>query len=301
MENTSQLASKIKNGDFIVTAEYLPLVSADSSSVEKAKGFFNSGLTAVNVADNPHGPVMSSLAGALILNNAGIEPVYQVVTRDRNRIAILSDLLGAVALGIKNVLCLSGYHQSLTLCPQASNVYDIDSIQLIAAIKQMNEAGTLMDGTQIEGQFSILPGAVANPDLKPLELNMIRLAKKMDAGAKFIQTQPVFDIEVFRQWMTAAEKAGVAEKTVILAGVLPIASAAEAKALQERYTDYAAIDKVVDRIEQAGDEAAQKKEGLAVCAETIAALKAIKGVRGIHIISGGRESIVPEVINAAGL
>ena len=148
MKHDSNLAKQIEAGDFVVTAEFLPQASADSSSADAAINSMNS-VTAVNVADNPHGPVVSSLAGAVILRNAGIEPVYQIITRDRNRIAIQSDLLGAACLGIRNVLCLSGHHQALTGSPDSSNVYDIDSIQLIAAIKQMRDEGLLLDGINI--------------------------------------------------------------------------------------------------------------------------------------------------------
>ncbi len=301
MKYDSQLAKKIESGDFIVTAEYLPRASADTSAVEKVKSFLRGGLTAVNVADNPHGPVMSSLAGSVALGKLGIEPVYQIVTRDRNRIAIQSDLLGAASLGIRNVLCLSGYHQTLTGSPDSSNVYDIDSIQLIAALKKMNEEGMLLDGTRIDGEFPMLVGAVANPDLKPIELNIIRLAKKVEAGATFIQTHAVFDTEVFQKWVEAARNEGITEKAVILAGVFPIENADQAENLREKYTDFRIPDELIERIKAAGDEEAQKKEGLVVCVEIIKKIKEIESVRGIHILSGGKEEVVPELISAAGL
>lgn len=301
MEHDSQLAKQIESGDFIVTAEYLPRAGTDSSEVERVKSFFSSGLTAVNVADNPHGPVVSSLVGSVALSKLGIEPVYQIVTRDRNRIAIQSDLLGAASLGIRNILCLSGYHQALTGCPESANVYDIDSIQLMVVLKKMNKEGILMDGTRIEGEFSMLVGAVANPDLKPIELNIIRLAKKVEAGAAFIQTQAVFDTDAFQKWVAAARHEGVTGKTAILAGVLPIESADQAEDLSKKYTDFHIPDEVIERIKMAGDEAAQKKEGRAVCLETISKIKEIEGVRGIHILSGGKEEVVPEIIAAAGL
>ena len=301
MEYDSQLARQIEAGSFIVTAEYLPTASTDSSAVEKVKRFFNCGLTAVNVADNPHGPVMSSLAGSVALKRFGVEPVYQIVTRDRNRIAIQSDLLGAVSLGIRNVLCLSGYHQTLTSSPESSNVYDIDSIQLIAAVKKMKAERTLLNGTQIEGRFPVLVGAAANPDLKPMELNIIGLVKKVAAGAAFIQTQAVFDIDAFKQWIEAARKEGITEQTAILAGVMPIESLTEAERLKEKFTHFSALDQVVERMKQVGDEDAQKKEGMAICVETVKRIRGIKGLSGIHIISGGKEIIVPDVIKAAGL
>jgi len=291
----------INAGNFIITAEFLPLPGADSKAVEDAAVFFKDRITAVNVADNPHGPILSSLAGSVILERCGIEAVYQVVTRDRNRIALQSDLLGAAALGIKNVLCLSGHHQTLTVSRASASVYDIDSIQLVAAVKQMNDDAVLIDGTKIAGDFSVLAGAVATPDMKPLELNIMRLAKKVAAGARFIQTQAVFDLDAFALWIKEAQQAGIPSKTAILAGVMPLESASEAEALREKYTDLVIPDSVVERLKAAGDATAQAKEGMAICVETIKKIKSIEGVRGIHILSGGREHLVPEIIKAAGL
>jgi methylenetetrahydrofolate reductase (NADPH) len=301
MKHDSNLAKKIEAGDFIITAEFLPHASTDSSSAETALDSISNSLTAVNVADNPHGPIMSSLAGAVALSRAGVEPVYQIVTRDRNRIAIQSDLLGAVSLGIRNVLCLSGHHQALTESPQSSNVYDIDSIQLIAVVKQMRDQGVLLEGTKIEGAFPVLIGAVANPFMKPLELNIIRLAKKVEAGAEFIQTQAVFDTDKFRGWVEAARNEGIIEKTAIIAGILPLKSAAEAEGLREKYMDISISDQIIERMKSAGDEDAQKKEGISISVETINEIKGIDGVKGIHILSGGKEGLVREIIAASGL
>ncbi len=254
---------------------------------------------AVNVADNHYGVAMSSLAASVILGRAGIEPVYQVVTRDRNRIALQSDLLGAASLGIKNVLCLSGYHQALVGCPESANVFDIDSIQFIATVKKMCDEGLLLDGTKIEGAFSMLAGAAANPYLKPLELNIIRLKKKVKAGAAFIQTQAVFDIDEFKRWLETASGEGLTEKVAILAGVLPLTGAAEAKKLNGTFTDFSIPDEVISRLESAGNEEAQLKEGTAICAGIIKQLKGLPGLRGIHIFSGGNETVVPALVSAA--
>jgi methylenetetrahydrofolate reductase (NADPH) len=243
---------------------------------------------------------MSSLAASVALLHSGLEPVFQIVTRDRNRIALQSDLIGAAFLGIKNVLCLSGYHQTLMGCPEAANVFDIDSIQLIAAVKKMNE-GSLLSGSKIDGSFSMLIGAVANPYLRPMELNILRLKKKVDAGARFIQTQAVFDIEGFQQWLEAVIKEGLAERVAILAGVLPLSSAADAKKLSDTYTDFVIENNIIERMQSAGHQAAQKEEGFAICVETAKKLKLMKGLRGVHIISGGNESIVPELIANAAL
>jgi methylenetetrahydrofolate reductase (NADPH) len=297
MKPDSKLAGKLGGKDFIFTAEYLPIAGTDASFVEACTKSFGNRLTAVNIADNHYGVAMSSLAASIALNRAGIEPVYQIVTRDRNRIALQSDLLGAAFLGIKNVLCLSGFHQTLIDCPQAANVFDIDSIQLIAMVKTMNE-GLFLDGTKIQGEFSMQIGAVANPYMKPLELNIIRLRKKVAAGANFIQTQAVFDVEIFRQWLEAAGKESITEKTAILAGVLPLKSAAQGQKLLDTHTDFNIPDDVLNRIKAAGDPEAQKKEGLKIAVETIKKLEAMPGLRGVHILSGGNEAIVPDLLTA---
>jgi methylenetetrahydrofolate reductase (NADPH) len=301
MKNNGKLANGIEGGKFLLTAEYLPQASMDGSVVKAAVDLLVGKLTAINASDNPFGVGMSSLAASLAIANAGVEPIYQIVTRDRNRIAIQSDLLGAASLGIKNVLCLSGYHQTLTGCPESANVYDIDSIQLIAALKTIAEEGTLIDGKKAAGEFSMLVGAVVNPDTRPLELNILRLAKKVQAGAAFLQTQAVFNVASFEEWLTAANQEGIPQKAAILAGVMPLSSAEEALELRERFTDFQIPDAVIERLKAAGDQNAQKKEGVKICAEIIGKIKVLKGLRGIHILSGGKEAIVPEVLSAAGL
>ena len=297
----SKLANCIGKGDFIITAEYLPHAEAKFSLNGEVLKTLSTEVHAVNVADNPHGIIMSSLAGSVALSSSGAEPIYQLITRDKNRIALGSDLLGAASLSIKNVLCLSGYHQTLTGCPESANVYDIDSIQLIAAITRMNSEKVLPDGTKIEGDFAMLAGAVANPNLKPIELNIIRLAKKVEAGARFIQTQAVFDVQVFAEWLEAARTEGITDKTAILAGILPLNDVAEARHLCETFTDYQIPDQIIKRLEAAGDEKAQRKEGLAISLEIIKEIKKLTGLRGIHILSGGKEAILPELLSASGL
>ena len=297
----SKLANCINKGDFIITAEYLPHAKAEFSLNGEVLKTLSTKIHAVNVADNPHGIVMSSLAGSVALSRSGAEPIYQLITRDRNRIALGSDLLGAASLGIKNVLCLSGYHQTLTGCPESANVYDIDSIQLIAAVTKMNNEKVLPDGTKIEGDFAMLAGAVANPNLKPLELNIIRLSKKVEAGARFIQTQAVFDVQAFAEWLEAARAEGITDKAAILTGILPLSDAAEARHLCETFTDYQISDQIINRLEAAGDGKAQRKEGLTISLEIIKEIKKLTGLRGIHILSGGKEAILPELLSASGL
>ncbi|MBP7734529.1 MAG: methylenetetrahydrofolate reductase [Spirochaetes bacterium] len=301
MKTGKTLSDQIQNGDFIVTAEYLPKAETDGASMKSALQALQAVPSAVNVSDNPFGVAQSSLAASVLLAQSGIEPIFQVVTRDRNRIALQSDLLGAATLGIRNLLCLSGYHQSLTDSAESANVYDIDSTQLLAMVKAMTHKGELLNGARIGGSFSMTAGAVANPSLKPIELNMLRLAQKAESGAAFIQTQAVFNVEEFGQWLAAAQQAGIGATTAILAGVLPLESAEEAERLRNAYTEFQIPDSVVERLRSAGDGAAQKKEGLAICVETIQALKNMKGVRGIHVLSGGKEEIIPRLLGESGL
>jgi len=301
MKADSKLAKKIEAGDFIVTAECAPGATAASATAEAALKFLDGKFAAVNLADNSHGVAISSVAAAVAAMKLGVEPVLQMVTRDRNRIALQSDLLGAASLGIKNVLCLSGYHQTLIGYPESANVFDIDSTQFIELTAKMSENGVLADGTKIDGQFSMLVGAVANPFLRPLDLNLFRFGLKIESGAKFFQTHAVFDMEAFNEWLDGARKEGFTKKAAILAGVFPLASAAEAQQLRDNYAEFRIPDKVIERLKKAGDAGAQKKEGIAICVETIKQLKGLEGLRGIHIFSGGREASVPEILAAAGL
>jgi len=294
MKPDSKLAVKTSGKDFIITAEYLPPAGTELTIDPK---IFGMGVTAVNAADNHYGVSISSLAASLALTKTGLEPVLQVITRDRNRIALQSDLLGAAWLGIKNVLCLSGFHQTLIGCNESANVFDIDSIQLIDMVRKMNN-GQLMDGSKIQGNFGMLIGAAANPDLKPIELNVLRLSKKIAAGADFIQTQPVFDVDAFQAWLEAVRTAGLAEKTAILAGVLPLKSAAQAKELVETHTDFVIPEAIINRLTAAGDAGAQAGEGVKIAAEIIKKLKGLPGLKGIHILSGGNESIINELLAA---
>jgi methylenetetrahydrofolate reductase (NADPH) len=301
VKNEKPFHDQVKSGDFVVTAEYLPKVETGGTTIEGTLQALSGVPSAVNCADNPFGVALSSLAASVILARGGVEPIFQLVTRDRNRIAIQSDLLGAAALGIRNVLCLSGYHQTLTDNPESANVYDLDSTQLVSLVRKMREQGELLNGEKINGPFPMIAGAVANPCLKPLDLGILRLSQKIEAGADFIQTHAVFDCEQFGQWLDAAKQAGITARTAILAGVFPLESAEEAETLAQKYTEFQIPVSVRERLKAAGDRAAQKKEGLAICAETIATLKNMKGLRGIHLLSGGKEELLPAILSASGL
>jgi methylenetetrahydrofolate reductase (NADPH) len=301
MKTDSKLAGALQSNGFIVTAEVLPPPAAEGSAIKTLADTVGNSLAAVSVADNHRGIGMSSLAASSVFLQLGYEPIYQIVTRDRNRIAIQSDLLGAAALGIRNILCTSGHHQSLTGCADSANVYDLDAIQVVWAARQMREKGKLLDGTPIAGKFSVLIGTVVNPYLRPLELNLIQLAKKIEAGADFVQTQPVFDLEEFRVWLEAVRQEGLADKTAILAGVLPLTSAEEAEKLCESHTELRIPGALVAKLKAAGDAQAQETEGVRLCAEIVGKLKGTPGIRGIHILSGGREKLVSKLRAAAGL
>lgn len=281
----SRLGQALSNGRLAITAECLPPRAADAAAVKKLSADLPPNLDAVVVPDNPHEIHGSALACAAILAREGRESVLSMVTRDRNRIALESDALGAAALGVGAILSLSGDHQSLGVSPQAAGVYDIDSIQFTQALKTM----ALPD---------LLLGAVAHPYMKPMELGLIRLRKKIAAGADFVFTQAVFDVPGFTRWMEAVRAAGLDKQVAILASVLPLTSVEKAKALDERQTYGPVGEKVIARLSGASDVA---KEGVAIAAEMAAQLKSVPGVRGIHILSGGCESLAAAVIKEAEL
>jgi methylenetetrahydrofolate reductase (NADPH) len=301
MKKEKKFADQIKDKDFIVTAEYHPYAETDTARINSILSCLKEVPSAVNVSDNPFGVSMSSLAASLHLIQAGIEPVFQMVTRDRNRIAMQSDILGASSLGINSMLCLSGYHQILTDNPESANVYDIDSTQLLAMTDRLRSSGELLNGAKIQGSFSMLTGAVANPFMKPVELNILRVSQKAEAGAGFIQTHAVFDVEAFGTWLAAAKDAGITDKTAVLAGIFPLESAEEAETLRDKYTDFNIPDSIIERLRSAGSADAQKKEGIAICVEVIGKIKNMSGLRGIHIMSGGKELLIPEILSASGL
>jgi methylenetetrahydrofolate reductase (NADPH) len=281
-----------------ITAECLPPRSGDAAAVKKLAAALSQSLDAVVVADNPDEIHGSALACAAVLAGEGRESVLSMVTRDRNRIALESTALGAATLGINAILCLSGDHQTLGICAQAAGVHDIDSIQLTQALKRMACEGLDFNDRTIEPRPALLLGAVAHPYQRPLELNLLRLRKKIAAGADFLLTQAVFDLPGFTRWMDAVRAAGLDKKAAIIASVLPLTSVEKARLLAGRRT-YGPVDEsVIARLSKASDVV---QEGVAMAAEKAARLKAVPGVRGIHILCGGCESLATQVIEQAGL
>ena len=241
---------------------------------------------------------MSSLAGCVLLKQAGVEPVMQMVTRDRNRIALQSDVLGAVALGISNILCLTGDHQKFGNHPSAKGVFDIDSIQLIQTLKNMRDEKKFLSGDDVSGEVPLYIGAVENPYADPFELRVRRLAKKVKAGADFIQTQAVFDVAKFARWMEMVCQRGLDKQVHILAGVIPIRSAGMARYMRDNVSGVSVPDEVITRMEKA---ASAKDEGARIAIEIIEKIKEMPGIHGVHIMAVGWEDIVPEIVEKIGL
>jgi methylenetetrahydrofolate reductase (NADPH) len=299
--NGSKLQQILTQGKFAVTAEVGPPRGADASAIRTKAALLKDYVDAVNVTDNQTAIVrMSSIASCAHLVQMGIEPVMQMVTRDRNRIAIQSDIMGAYSLGIHNMLCLSGDHQSFGSQPEAANVYDIDSMHLIHVVKTMRDEGKDLSGYELNLAPKMFIGAAENPFADPFEFRVIRLAKKVAAGADFIQTQCVYDMFRFKEWMGQARERGLTEKVHILAGVTPLKSARMAKYMATKVSGIKIPDSIIQRLEGVPKEKAAA-EGLKICQETIQELKEIKGLHGIHIMAIEWEEKVPEIVKSAGL
>ncbi|MEE9435508.1 MAG: methylenetetrahydrofolate reductase [Candidatus Adiutricales bacterium] len=301
MKADSKLARTLAAGNFAVTAECGPPQGADPQPIKDKASLIKDTVDAVNVTDNQTAVVrLSSLASAVVLKRMGLEPVLQMVTRDRNRIALQSDLLGAAALGIENVLCLTGDHQSFGNQKNARGVFDLDSIQLVHTAKTMRDDGVLVDGTELESSPALFIGAAANPFADPLGFRVIRLAKKVSAGADFIQTQCIYNNARFEEWLTQAREEGLTEKVYILGGVTPFKSARMAKYMKENVAGMDVPDDLLDRIKGVPSKN-QAAEGIKMAVETIQWLKSLKGVAGLHLMAIGWEEKVPEILEAAGL
>lgn len=293
-----RLEAKLESKQFAVCGEITPPQSCDGDVIREKSKFFRGFVDAVNITDNQRANVrLSSIASARILLDEGIEPIIQMTCRDRNRLAIQSDLLGAAAMGIRNVLCLTGDHQTFGDQPEARGVFDLDSIQLIAAVAAMN-GGFLLSGAEMKKPTDFLIGAAANPFAEPFEMRLIRLHKKITAGARFIQTQAVFDVGVFSRWMERVVDMGLHEKAAILAGVMPVRSARVLLWMKEKLPGVRIPADVLARMSQSRDPEA---EGVMMAVELIQAFRSMSGVRGIHLMPSLWEGIVPTIVKEAGL
>jgi len=301
MKAGSHLERVLGKGAFAVTGEFNPPKGNDVSVVKRKAGLLKGCVDAVNVTDNQTAIVrMSSIAASSLLIQMGLEPVMQMTTRDRNRIAIQSDLMGATALGIKNMLCLTGDHQSFGNQVDSKNVHDLDSIQLIDCVRTMRDQGTLLGGIEkIEGEIRLFIGAVENPFADPVEFRAIRLGKKVAAGADFILSQCIYDMNRFKEWMKRVQDRGLHEKCHILAGVSPLNSERIILQCKEKTLPRVPVPEgLIDRITKSQDP---DEEGIRVCIEQVKELKEMKGIHGIHLMGVDLEEKVARIVEGAGL
>lgn len=300
MTTGSNLERVLAAGHFAVTAECGPPRGADPDAILSKGKLLAGWVDACNVTDNQTAVVrMCSLAACSLLRGIGIDPVMQMVCRDRNRIAAQADILGAAALGIRNLLCLSGDHQKFGNQPEARNVFDLDSVQLVHTARTLCE-GTVLGGDKLTSAPRIFVGAAENPFADPFSIRVPRLAKKVAAGAQFIQTQCVFNLDRFARWMDGVRARGLHEKTAILAGVTPMKSGRMAEYMATKVAGMDVPEPLVARMKGA-PKGKGKEEGIAIAVETIRALRDMPGVRGVHIMAIEWEEAVPEIVQKAGL
>jgi len=301
MKTESVLEKVLATGKLAVTSECGPPRGSVPEKI-KEKGELLKGIVdAVNVTDNQTAMVrMSSFAASVFLKQAGLTPVLQMVTRDRNRLAMQADIIGAYSHGINTMLCLSGDHPHFGDHPMAASVHDIDSVQFIQMVKNMRDNGKFQGGGDIENPPKMFIGAAANPFADPFELRVARLAKKIAAGVDFIQTQCIYNLDKFELWMEGVRSRGLHEKCYILAGITPMKSAGMARYMKNKVPGMDVPDEVVKRMAGVPKEK-QAEEGINICVESIQRLKEVKGVAGFHIMAIEWENKVPEIVERAGL
>jgi methylenetetrahydrofolate reductase (NADPH) len=288
-------------GHFAVTGELGPPRGNNAEEVRHKAEHLRGVVDSVNITDNQTAVVrMSSVGACRILLDAGIEPNLQMVCRDRNRIALMSDLLGATAMGIKNVLCLSGDHQRFGDHPEAKNVFDLDSMQLLDTFRRMRDDKVFINDKELDGSPEIFIGAAANPFADPFSFRVPRLAKKIAAGADFIQTQCIYNLEKFREYMKRAVDRGLHEKCYIMAGLTPLKSVGMAKYMSKFVPGMDVPQELVKRLQEAGKKK-QAQEGIQICIEAIQEVKEIPGVAGVHVMAIEWEHRAKEIIEGAGL
>lgn len=299
MKAGSNLEKVLEAKEFAVTAELGPPKSADGDVVREKSKILKGYVDAVNITDCQTAIVrMSSIASAAILLQEGVEPVVQMTTRDRNRIAIQSDLLGAWALGVKNLLCLTGDHPKFGDHPDAKGVFDLDSIQLLQMVKGMRDEKKFQSGEEMKVEPRYFLGAAENPFADPFDHRVVRLAKKVHAGADFIQTQIIYNVEKFARWMEAVRERGLHKEVYILGGVSPLKSVGMAKYMKKNVPGLDVPDEIIERMQSAEDP---KQEGISICIDVIKKLREIEGVSGVHIMAIEWEEAVPKIIEKTGL
>ncbi len=299
----SNLQKVLESGKFAATAELGPPRNADASVVKEKADILKGYADAVNITDNQTAIVrMSSISAAVMLMEKGLEPVVQMTCRDRNRLAIQSDILGAAALGVKNILCLTGDHQIFGDHPQAKGVWDMDSISLIKMLKDMRDDKKLANGDEMEVPPMVFIGAAENPFADPFELRARRLKKKIEAGAQFIQTQIVYNVEKFTIWMDEVRSLGLDKQAYIMPGISPLKSAGMAKYMKNNVPGMDVPDEYIERMTAAKEEGRDvKAEGIQIAVELIEKMKGIPGVAGVHVMAIEWEEAVPDIMKGANL
>jgi len=297
----SKLEKILSEGHLAVTSEVGPPRGSDPEAITKKAEILKGYVDAVNITDNQTSVTrLCSLAACIHLKLMGLEPTLQMVVRDRNRIALQSDILGAASFDINNILCLSGDHQNFGDQPQGQNVFDLDSMQLIQTARYMRDDGKFLGGEEIKRPPQMFVGAAANPFADPFEIRVPRLAKKIAAGVEFIQTQCIYNLDKFEEWMRLARERGLHEKCYIMAGVTPFKTAGMANYMKNRVPGMDVPDEVVKRMKGVPKEK-QAEEGLKICVETIQRLKECEGIKGFHIMAIEWEEKVPGIVKEAGL
>lgn len=301
MKTESRLEKVLAAGHLAVTSEVGPPRGCNVEIIKEKANMIKDYVDGINITDNQTAMVrMSSIAGGAIIKQMGLDPIIQMVSRDRNRLAMQSDILGAYALGMNSMLCLSGDHPQFGDHPMAKPVYDIDSINMIKMVKDMRDEAKFQGGGDITDPPKMFIGAAANPFADPFELRVMRLAKKVAAGVDFIQTQCIFNMDKFEEWMKQVVDRGLHEKVAILAGITPMKSLGMAKYMKSKVPGMDVPDEVINRL--AGvDKAKQPEEGIKMAIEQMQRLKECKGVRGFHIMAIEWEERVPELVKGAGL
>ena len=301
MHTRGRLERVLRAGLFAVTAELNPPDSADPQAIYDAALILAEVVDALNTTDSSGANVhMSSLASSALLLRAGYDVVMQMSCRDRNRIALQADLLGAAALGVKNVLCITGDDVSVGDQPETKRVFDFDSMHLLRTARIMRDQGVFLNGRKMSVPPALFLGAVENPFAPPLYWRAERLAKKVEAGAEFIQTQYVFDVEVFREFMARVRDLGLLERVYILAGVGPLKSPKAAEFMRTHVPGVIIPDIFIERLRKTPRDR-WREEGIQICIELIAQIREIEGVAGIHVMAYRQEENVAEIIQRVGL
>jgi methylenetetrahydrofolate reductase (NADPH) len=302
LKSGSHLESVLSEGRFAVTGECGPPKNADGGVIERKVQILHGAVDAVNVTDNQTAVVrICSLAASHLAQQHGIEAVMQMTCRDRNRLAMQADILGAVALGLRNLLCLTGDHISFGNHPKARGVHDLDSLGLIRMVKGMRDEGRFECGEEIDGAVPLYIGCAENPFADPLEFRALRLKKKVEAGADFVQTQSIFNLPRFKRWMEEVRALGLHQEVKILAGVTPIKSAGMANHMKTSVPGMDVPQEIVERIAAEEKGEPQREEGKRLAVEMIRELAEVEGVAGVHLMAIEWESAIPEIVEAAGL